>query len=63
LPDRKPFLGARAARSAPGRLTTLTDNCMAFLLIGTAAVIDGVPLVTHNTRHFSRVTGLQLIRY
>ena len=33
------------------------------LLIGTAAVVDGAPLITHNTRHFSKVPGLQLTSY
>jgi predicted nucleic acid-binding protein len=33
------------------------------LLIATAAVIDGAPLVTNNTRHFSEVPGLRINRY
>jgi tRNA(fMet)-specific endonuclease VapC len=33
------------------------------LLIGTAAVVDGAPLITRNTRHFSKVPGLQLTSY
>jgi len=33
------------------------------LLIGTAAVIDGAPLITRNTRHFSKLPGLQVIEY
>ena len=33
------------------------------LLIATAAVIDDAPLVTRNTRHFSKVPGLALIEY
>ena len=33
------------------------------LLIATAAVIDGAPLVTRNARHFSKVPGLEIERY
>ena len=33
------------------------------LLIGTAAVLDGAPLVTRNERHFARVPGLRLLAY
>jgi len=33
------------------------------LLIGTAAVVDGAPLITRNARHFSKVPGLQMIGY
>jgi tRNA(fMet)-specific endonuclease VapC len=33
------------------------------LLIGTAAVIDGAPLITRNSRHFSKVPGLQIVEY
>jgi predicted nucleic acid-binding protein len=33
------------------------------LLIATAAVVDDAPLVTRNTRHFSKVPGLALIEY
>jgi tRNA(fMet)-specific endonuclease VapC len=33
------------------------------LLIATAAIIDDAPLVTRNTRHFSKVPGLALIEY
>lgn len=33
------------------------------LLIATAAVLDDAPLLTRNTRDFSRVPGLRLIRY
>ena len=33
------------------------------LLIGTTAVIDGAPLITRNTRHFSKLPGLQVIEY
>ncbi len=33
------------------------------LLIATAAVLDGVPLVTRNARHFSKVPGLTINRY
>jgi predicted nucleic acid-binding protein len=32
-------------------------------LIGTAAVIDGAPLVTRNVRHFSKVPDLQVLAY
>jgi predicted nucleic acid-binding protein len=33
------------------------------LLIATAAVLDGAPLVTRNTRHFSKVPGLSIETY
>ncbi len=33
------------------------------LLIGTAAVVDGSPLVTQNVRHFSKIPGLVVIGY
>lgn len=33
------------------------------LLIATAAVLDDAPLVTRNTRDFSRVPGLRVIGY
>ena len=33
------------------------------LLIATAAVIDGAPLATRNTRHFSKVPGLTIEKY
>lgn len=33
------------------------------LLIGTAAVLDGAPLVTRNERHFARVPGLRVLGY
>jgi predicted nucleic acid-binding protein len=33
------------------------------LLIATAAVLDGVPLVTRNARHFSQVPGLSIEHY
>ena len=33
------------------------------LLIATAAVTDGSPLVTRNARHFSRIPGLVVIGY
>jgi tRNA(fMet)-specific endonuclease VapC len=33
------------------------------LLIATAAVLDGAPLVTRNARHFSKVPGLTVERY
>jgi predicted nucleic acid-binding protein len=33
------------------------------LLIATSAVLDDAPLVTRNTRDFSRVPGLRLLRY
>ena len=33
------------------------------MAIGTAAVIDGASLITRNTRHFSKVPGLQLASY
>jgi predicted nucleic acid-binding protein len=33
------------------------------LLIATAAVLDRVPLVTRNTRHFAKVPGLTIEKY
>ncbi len=33
------------------------------LLIATAAVLDGAPLVTRDARHFSKVPGLSVVRY
>jgi len=33
------------------------------LLIATAAVIDGAPLVTRNARHFATVPGLTIEKY
>jgi len=33
------------------------------LLIATAALVDDAPLVTRNTKHFSKVPGLSLIEY
>jgi predicted nucleic acid-binding protein len=33
------------------------------LLIATAAVLDGVPLVTRNARHFPKVAGLTIEQY
>lgn len=33
------------------------------LLIATAALRDGAPLVTRNPRHFERVSGLDVITY
>ena len=33
------------------------------LLIATAAVLDGAPLVTRNARHFSKVPGLMIAKY
>lgn len=33
------------------------------LLIATAAVLDGVPLVTGNASHFEHVPGLQVLSY
>jgi tRNA(fMet)-specific endonuclease VapC len=33
------------------------------LLIATAAVIDGAPLLTKNVKDFGRVPGLRLIKY
>lgn len=33
------------------------------MLIGTAAVIDDAPLITRNTRHFSKVPGLHVVEY
>ena len=33
------------------------------LLIATSAVVDSAPIVTRNTKHFSRVPGLTVIDY
>ena len=33
------------------------------LLIATAAVVESAPIVTRNTKHFSRVPGLTVIDY
>jgi predicted nucleic acid-binding protein len=33
------------------------------LLIGTAAILDGAPLITRNVKDFSRVPGLRVIDY
>jgi tRNA(fMet)-specific endonuclease VapC len=33
------------------------------LLIATAAIVDSAPIVTRNTKHFSRVPGLVVIDY
>jgi tRNA(fMet)-specific endonuclease VapC len=33
------------------------------LLIATAAILDSAPIVTRNTKHFSRVPGLEVIDY
>lgn len=33
------------------------------LLIGTAAVLAGAPLVTRNERHFARIPGLRVLSY
>jgi predicted nucleic acid-binding protein len=33
------------------------------LLIATAAIVDGAPLVTRNSRHFTKVPGLTLDTY
>ncbi len=33
------------------------------LLIATAAIVDSAPIVTRNTKHFSRVPGLTVIEY
>lgn len=33
------------------------------LLIATAAVVDGAPLVTRNAREFERVPGLHVLSY
>jgi hypothetical protein len=33
------------------------------MLIGTAAVVDDAPLITRNTRHFSKVPGLHVVEY
>lgn len=47
-----------AALSRAGRTIDTMD-----LLIATAAVVDGSPLVTRNARHFSRIPGLTVIGY
>jgi predicted nucleic acid-binding protein len=33
------------------------------LLIATAAVVDGAPVVTGNPKHFERVPGLEVVSY
>ena len=33
------------------------------LLIATAAIVDSAPIVTRNTKHFSRVPGLAVLDY
>jgi predicted nucleic acid-binding protein len=33
------------------------------LLIATAAVVDGAPIVTRNRKHFERVQGLEVVSY
>lgn len=33
------------------------------LLIGTAAVVDGAPIVTGNPKHFRRIPGLDVVTY
>jgi tRNA(fMet)-specific endonuclease VapC len=43
------------------RLGTTIDTMD--LLIATAAVLDGSPLVTRNSRHFSKVPGLSIVSY
>lgn len=47
-----------AAIQASGKTIATMD-----LLIATAAVLEGAPLVTRNTRHFSKVPGLRLEEY
>lgn len=48
----------RAAVQRMGKAISAMD-----LLIATSAVLDDAPLVTRNTRDFSRVPGLRLLRY
>jgi hypothetical protein len=33
------------------------------MAIGTAAVVDGAPLIPRDTRHAAKVPGLELVRY
>jgi tRNA(fMet)-specific endonuclease VapC len=47
-----------AALNAAGASTNPMD-----LLIATAAVVDGAPLVARNVRHFAKIPGLQLQQY
>jgi predicted nucleic acid-binding protein len=47
-----------AATQASGKAIATMD-----LLIATAALIDGAPLVTRNARHFAKVPGLRLEKY
>jgi len=47
-----------AALRASGKTIATMD-----LLIATAAVLDGAPLVTRNVRHFSKVPGIRLEEY
>ena len=60
-PDRRfPIAYAQLLASlerAHQRISTLD------LLIATAALVDEAPLVTRNTRDFSRVPGLSLVGY
>jgi predicted nucleic acid-binding protein len=58
--ERFPAVYARllaAQERARQRIATMD------LLIATAAVVDGAPLITRNARDFSRVPGLDVISY
>lgn len=44
--------------SGAGRLISTMD-----LLIATAAVLDGAPIVTGNPKHFERIPDLDVVTY
>lgn len=61
LPDEEfapTYARLLAALRARGRSVATMD-----LLIATAAVCDGAPLVTRNPRHFLPVPGLKVVTY
>jgi len=53
----------RYGRLLAGLRGTSTTIDSMDLLIATAAVLDASPLVTRNTRHFSKVPGLVVVGY
>jgi tRNA(fMet)-specific endonuclease VapC len=60
-PNEK-FPGAYAALLAAIKRTGKSVSAMD-LLIGTAATLDGAPLVTKNVKDFARIPGLRLLTY
>jgi tRNA(fMet)-specific endonuclease VapC len=58
--DRFPQLYGHllATPQRSGRAISVMD-----LLIATSALLDGAPLVTRNLDHFTRVPGLEVLRY